>query len=56
MSKGEMRRLVLELAAQLPDDASDALNTVDWLKRVVSDHWDEDRRVLRLAVSGPDAG
>lgn len=50
MTSAERRRLVMELAAQLPDDADDAIAVVEWLRRVAMENWraDQEDRVVRL--------
>lgn len=60
MTKGERRRLVMELASQLPDDPQDAICIVEWLRRVALDNWAEGQsaRLVRLVpvLSGGGGG
>lgn len=50
MTQAERRRLVMELATQLPDNADDAIIVVEWLRRLALENWsgDQAERVVRL--------
>ena len=48
---GDRRRLVMQLASQLPDEREEAIRVVEWLRETIATHWgSEAENIVPLKV------